>query len=436
MSGLFNTLNIARKGLNAQQTALQTTSHNISNANTEGFSRQRVELKSDTPYGYPGVGQLGTGVKLEGVTRMVDGFLEAQIRNENSELNKYTTKSELMSQIETVFNEPSDSGVNSVMEKLFSAWRELSENPESLSAKSLVVENAKTFTDTLNRVASKLDEIKILISSNMENHLLDANSTVDQLKTLNKQIFEIASTGDSPNDLLDKRDILMKKLSGIAEFKESFDKWGRVNITIGAKDITAEGISDSITPLNISSGKIGGSLEALGEINTIINGINDFAKNMANMVNSVHNPEGKGTDFFKFDGDEIALNLKVNEDIENNEALVATGDNADSPAGDGSRALSIANLGKAKTPSGATLQGSYSNIVIKAGISAGNAANMADNHEAITSQLSNRRESISGVSIDEEVTNLIQFQRSFEANSRVISVLSEMLDTLINRTGV
>lgn len=477
--------------MNAQQTALNTTSHNISNANTEGFSRQRVELKADNAYEYSGVGQIGTGVKLEGIVRTVDEFVDYQIRNENSTLGQYTAKSDVMSQLEAVFNEPSETGVSYAMGEMFNAWQQLGENPESLSAKNIVVEKSKTFVDTLSQTASQMQGLREDTVTSLEKNTFDINSIADQLKTLNDQIFNISVKGESPNDLLDQRDLLMKKLSGLSDYTSSFDKWGRASITLGGKDITAkdagyklstvsgmadngdgtwsvsvavggnssaiktvsitadaakglssgspvyyeEGAAEPLVKAGITSGEIGGNLDALNEIDTRIADLDSFAKNLADEVNKIHNPSGSGAAFFEYDAAAGAVSLNVNQDIQDDESLVATGSSDASSAGDGSRALEISKLRDKKMDNGSTLEGSYSDIVTKVGISTEQASNIVSNQEAVMAQLTNRRESTSGVSIDEEVTNLIKFQRSFEANSRVISTLSEMLDTLINKTG-
>lgn len=514
MAGLFNTLNIAVKGLNAQQTSLHTTSHNISNINTMGFSRQRVELKADTSYTYVGVGQLGTGVKLEGVVRMVDDFVNDQIRKENSALNQYVAKDNVMSQIEKVFNEPSDTGLNFAMNEMFNSWQELSKNPESLNAQSIVAEKSKTFAETLNHMASQIHGLKGDTVSNIEKNALDINSLAERLRSVNDQIFNITVKEQSPNDLLDERDLLMKEMNGLAEMTAKYDKWGRVSLTLDGNELTSkdspaklsvisgmeskdgmvtlhiavggdisklEPVSLSaeeaknfkagspvfydadsvpmITPAKINSGVIGGNLEAIEEIEARIEELDQFAQGTAKLINTVHNTgEVNGVDFFTFEQNATALNFSVNPDLLADESKVATGIKDDSPEGDGSRALAIANLRNTKinfkdldnltgnyngdtmkfedAAGGVTMNGSYNNIVTKVGISTQQASNMVKNEEAVMAQLLNRRESVSGVSLDEEVTNLMKFQRGFEANSRVISTLSEMLDTLINRTGI
>ncbi len=523
MAGLFNTLNVAVKGLNAQQTSLHTTSHNISNINTPGYSRQRVELKADTAYTYSNVGQLGTGVKLEGVVRMVDDFVTDQIRKENSALNQYMAKDNVMSQIEKVFNEPSDTGLNFAMDEMFNSWQELSKNPESLNAQSIVAEKSKTFAETLNHMASQIDGLKGDTVSNIEKKALDMNSLVERLNKVNEQIFNITVKEQSPNDLLDERDLLMKEMNGLADMTAKYDKWGRVSLTLAGKELTskenpvklsvvsgiepdsegmvklkiavggdiskieeitlsaeaAEGYEEGspvfydekpdadpkVALAKISSGEIGGNLEAIKEIDARIEELDQFAQGTARMINTVHNTGDNGMDFFTFEqnavnptGEQTALNFRVNPDLLKDESKVATGIEDDSPEGDGSRALAIANLRHTKinfkdvgsiagnyddktmkfedAVGGATMNGSYNNIVTKVGISTQQAANMVKNEEAVMAQLTNRRESVAGVSLDEEVTNLMKFQRGYEANSRVISTLSEMLDTLINRTGI
>ncbi len=512
MSGLFGTFNVAVKGLNANQTALHTTSHNISNANTEGFNRQRVELKADTPYNMAGVGQLGTGVRLQSVVRMVDEFVDLQIRNENSTLAQYETQQDIMGQIEMIFNEPSDTGLNYAMGEMFNSWQELSKNPESLNAKSMVVEKTKSFVDTLRHMSVQANELKDDVVVNIEKNVFDANSIITQLDTVNEQIFNISVKGHSPNDLMDSRDLLLKKLSGITEFKETYDQYGRVTVDVGGTTLTksdadvklsnitevkenANGtftvygsiggdsgkpfVSEEMsaeeaakykpgTPVlykvdgntfekvEITSGAIGGHLNSLGEIEGRMAELDTFARGTAYAFNTIHSDDGDGIPFFSEVEPITASNLKINEAILKDNGKVATGKSDTSPAGDGSRALALANLRTTKfdfknfgnnnydkdtmkfssTSSASTMEGAYGDIIIKIGIKTELATNMVDNQTAVMAQLSNRRESVSGVSIDEEVTNLLKYQRSYEANSRVINTLNEMLDTLINRTGV
>lgn len=458
MSGIFGTLNTANKGLIAQQTALHTTSHNISNANTEGYSRQRVDLKADLAYNFAGVGQLGTGVKMESIVRMVDDYVNKQIRQENGTLERFTTKSEVMGQLEIIFNEPSDTGLNFNLGEMFEAWQELSKNPESLNSKTIVVEKSKTLAETLNHMSNQINNLRDNTIAELEKNVLDFNTTITKLDTLNKQIFNISVKGQVPNDLLDQRDLLLKDLSSITDFEADFsDKFGRVMIKVGGNQVLTENEVNKMlidnakppvitidkglfNPLAIKTGQIKGNMEGLKDLDDILKGLNDFVKLMAENINGAHINDEHGNPipgiepiFVTYDS---AGNIKVNDEILKDPSNIIAGATPSSPVGDGSRALEISRLRNVKLPGGTTIEGAYRDIVTKIGISKEHSDNMVSNQEILIEQLVLRRESTSGVSIDEEISNLVKFQKSFDANAKVISVLADMLDTLINRTGV
>lgn len=463
MSGIFGSLNVANKGLQAAQTALHTTSHNISNANTEGFSRQRVDLKAGLSFTLGGVGQLGTGVKMAGIVRLVDDYVSKQIRQENGTFSKFTAKSDVLQQLEIIYNEPSDTSLNFNLGEMFDAWTELSKNPEMTTAKSIVVEKSKTMTDTLSHIANQLQGLKSDTTELIGMNVKKFNSTVESLDSLNKQIFNISVKGQVPNDLLDQRDVLLKDLSSVIDFTSNFDKNGRVEISVESNDASGTSkvlsfdgstnldmIADASTAvvtlqggvgITSEKGEISGYQDALEEISDQIKELNDFAKTMADAINEAHRTDAYNGDFFTFkDGIVSASNMQVNSEIQTDNNKVNAGKGATPPAGDGSKAMEIAgirnknDLGFMKGNN--TIEGAYNNMVTNVGISKQQSDNMVANQEVLLDQLVLRRESTSGVSIDEEVTNILKFQSAFEANARVISALSEMLDVLINRTGV
>lgn len=451
MSGIFSTFNTANKGLLVQQAALHTTGHNISNANTAGYSRQRVDTKADLAFNYIGVGQLGTGVKIDGVVRLVDDYVSKQIRQENSVFNMYNTKSDVLGQVEIIFNEPSDTGINANLGQMFDAWQELSKNPESLTQKTIVVEKSKTLANSLNHMSNQLNNLKDNTVEDIGKNVKDFNATVDKLDSLNKQIFNVAIKGQVPNDLLDQRDMLLNDLSGIADVKVGFDEYGRAEIKLDGNDVLVgtnrgtliddktisikDTVTGTVTPPNptfkIRSGQIAGNVEGLDEIKKRLGELDEFAKMMADEINGKH-----GTPIF--DGVGTAGSIKVHKDILDDNSTIIAGEFPTSAAGDGTRALAIAGLRNDKIggPSGSTIEGSYINIVTKVGISKQFSDNMVKNQEVLLDHLELRRESTSGVSIDEEVTNVVRFQKAYQANAKVISVLTDMLDTIINRMGV
>lgn len=472
MSGLFGTLNNATKGLNVQQSALQTTSHNISNANTEGYSRQKVNMVADNPYTLGGIGQLGTGVRIASIDRIVDPYVNNQLRNENSSLEMYNKKSEVLGQLEGIFNEPSTTGLNNNLSQVFASWTYLGSNPELATAKTMVAQNAETFTDTLHHMSNQIDSLHEDTVQDIEKNVIDFNAKVQQLDSLNQQIFNMTSQGQAPNDLLDQQDKLLGELTGIAGVEASYDKFNRVSITVGGESVLTE---DSIAKMSvgtdpagqlivndknidITSGNIKGSQEALTEIDNKKQELNEVAFTFATAINEVHSDGGKGIPFFTLgEGGDYAASIQVNKEILADVSKINAGKNIETVVGgDGTRAQAIAGLQNTKfgnpidikgdynpdtmtiknKEGGSTVSGSYNDSVTQMGIVKQQSDNMVDSQESLVSLLEARRDSVSGVSINEEVTNTIAYQSAFEANSRIISVVSEMLDTLINRTGV
>lgn len=475
MSGLFGTLNNATKGLLVQQSALQTTSHNISNANTEGYSRQKVTMVADNPYTLGGIGQLGTGVRIASIDRIVDPYVNNQLRNENSSLEMYSQKSDVLGQLEGIFNEPSTTGLNNNLSKVFASWTYLGSNPELATAKTMVAQNSETFTDTLHHMSNQIDNLHAGTVQDIKKNVLDFNSKVTQLDSLNKQIFNMTSQGQAPNDLLDQQDKILSELSGIAGVEATYDKFNRVSVSVGGQPVLTEKsiaelsvAKDPVGQLtvndktvDITSGTIKGSQEALVEIDVKKQDLNELAYTFATAVNKVHSDGGKGTDFFDLsetvDGN-YAASIQVNKEILNDVSKINAGKNIETVVGgDGTRAQAIAALQNTKLdystnplelkynettmtidnqPGGSTVAGAYNDSVTQMGIVKQQSDNMVDSQGSLVSLLEARRDSVSGVSINEEVTNTITYQSAFEANSRIISVVSEMLDTLINRTGV
>ncbi|SEK21447.1 flagellar hook-associated protein 1 FlgK [Carnobacterium iners] len=480
MSGLFGILNNSSKALNVQQSALQTTSHNVANANTEGYSRQKVNMVAENPYTVSGIGQLGTGVRISSVVRIVDPYVNNQLRNENSSLEMHKQKSDVLGQLEVVFNEPSETGLNKSISQVFSSWTHLASNPELAAAKTMVVQNSENFTDNLHHMSNQIEKLYDGTVKSIEKDVLDFNAKVGQLSSLNKQIFNVAVKGESPNDLLDQQDKILGELAGITGVEASYDKFNRISITVGGEQVlngnsikTLGTSSDSVgglvvnqeggekTAIAIKTGSIKGSQEALVEIDNKKQDLNDLAFNFATAVNTIHSDNKEGIPFFDLDSTKdgnYASSITVNSVILNDVTKINAGKNikeGEVVGGDGTRAQAIASLqntllGDPKTDikynkdtmsitnvvGGSTVSGAYNNTVTEMGIVKQQADNMAESQEGLVSLLKARRESISGVSINEEVADTMKYQTAFQANSRIISVVSEMLDTLINRTGV
>lgn len=478
MAGLFGTLNTATSGLRAQQTALQTTSHNVSNANTDGYSRQRVTMEAAMPQSFAGIGQVGTGVQISGVTRITDEYVTEQLRNENASLDRHTQLSDVLGQLEAIYNEPSATGLSSQLSEFFVSWSNLASNPELITSKTMVVRQSETFLDTMNHMARQMDSLSNDTLRQIEKDVLDFNSSAKQLDSLNRQIYNATIKGEMPNDLLDQQDRLLDNLTGIAGVKVTRHESGRAFIQLGEQDIVTEGEVNLLAtipgteggvgviteegsepqPVTLSNGSILGLQDARTAVEDKLSELNTFAENLATAVNTIHSGgEAQDAPFFTIEPNgNAAATISVNQVLREDPSKIHTGKSLEETIpGDGSRAKAIADLQNtsltidsanwnydettmsfANEAAGSPLFNQYNEMVTDMGIIKQQSDNMVANQTDLTALLEQRQESMSGVDINEEVVNMIQYQSAFQANSRMISVVAEMLDTLINRTGV
>lgn len=483
MTGLFGMLGTATRGMNANQTALQTSGHNIANTNTDGYSRQRVHMTTERPYYMSGVGAIGMGVSASSVDRIVDPFIRNQTRDAYSKYRMHEQKSDALGQLEHFMNEPSETGIINQLSVMYDAWSKLGSNPELVTSKSLVIENSASFADMVREMAGQISQLKGEVTSNIEKGAMDFNEKLEQLSILNDQIFSISSNGNVPNDLLDTRDSLLKDIAGLADISTTFDSYGRVSeLKIGGKSgetvldinghkkisvvsnentISVGGdannkvtftsnlpvgtiVIEGYTPtepafkaVDVNEGEIGGFQAASKEIDVRLEELNTFVTKFSETINTAYRNEA-GIDFFDLgtDSTKVLENIKVTQSLQENPATLKTGKGATPAPGDGSLAKDIEKLFNTKDAGDQmTFAERYNNIVTKNGISKQQADNIAASQLTVLNQLEYKNESISGVNLNEEVSDVIRFSQAFQANARVIQTISDMLDTLINRTG-
>ncbi|MFU0823709.1 flagellar hook-associated protein FlgK [Clostridium sp.] len=236
MSGLFATFNIGKSGLFSQQQAINTTSHNIANANTEGYSRQRAIMETTRPYCMPsmnsasGPGQVGTGVDVAIIQRVRDTFMDFQVRNEKSTLGQYEARDKYLSEVEGVFNEPSDTGISNLIGEFFDAWEQVSKQPESSNTRTVLVTQASALADELNHTYNQLIEIKKNAQESIGQSVFDMNAILEKIDKLNQQIISVKVSGMEPNDLLDSRDLLLDELSERFNINVEQDDFYSINL--------------------------------------------------------------------------------------------------------------------------------------------------------------------------------------------------------------
>lgn len=557
MASIFSTFNTAKSGLTVHQSGINVTSHNIANSSTVGYSRQRAKIQTSRPITLGAeAGQVGTGAQISAIERVRDSFLDYQVRVETAELGKYSTKLDYLSQVEGIFNEPSDTGISTALSDFFDAFQELSKQSTSSSTRVVVTQKTKTLCDLINNTYTKLEKLQENSVESVKNSVKEVNSILEQLTTVNNQIRIASITGDQPNDLMDSRDNLLDELS--SKFGIDVDK-----TQFNGNDITATGIGANLNPLvnsepngevtrlsfiseikdngngshtisyfvngdtekpktitvsglavtevdtlkktrilltdgngemidgkgNIvkdggtianpiekfipKSGEIAGAIEVQESIGSYMNQLDKMAKGLALSVNAIHSGSmdsnikdtTKTLDFFvASDGkDEAGINAKnisINTLILENPSFINTKENVDAGEGDGSRALAIAQLQNtllsiskidstttraqlctftngstmslvSDTASGTKVESYFQDVVDKLGVEAQHAKRVVSNEEDLLNSLDLNRLSVSGVSLDEEMTNLIQYQKAYSANAKTITTVSDMLDIIL-----
>lgn len=435
---LFGMMNSSSTGLMTSQAAINITANNISNINTVGYTRQRVVVGNSNPLHFKGTGYLGTGVQVKDIQRIRDQYLDVQIRNETSTLQEFEAKKEIMDEIQAIFNEPSKTGLNAIMTNMWNSWEELSKNADNSTMQTLVKENSQVVADQLNHFITQFNKTISDIEARQDIQTNVAADLIQQLNDTNK-LLEAAYKNDptkTPNQLLDQRDLLAKQLSEYLPVEVTYNSNHTVSIstTIQAGDVDVlsldqQGIKDIVPELK--TGVLKGYEASKGDVEKYQHQLDEYTKTLATSMNEIQVKNG-GEPIFVYDVDNAAGSIQLNPDLKN----IITGT---SGSGDGSVALEILKLRDEKIMIDGTetkFDQYYKNLIGDIGVKAQHAESMVKGQETLLGYLEDKYESTSGVSLDEETINLIQFQKAYDANAKVISTITDMLDTIINRLGV
>jgi flagellar hook-associated protein 1 FlgK len=426
-------LQTALSGLVAEQAALDVTGNNIANSDTEGYSRQRAVLQTNEPIVIPAISpltgrgaQLGTGVSVATITRVRNIYLDAQYRTQSSALSEASTQSEELGQAQAAFNEPSSSGLASQMSTFWSAWSELANAPTSLPAKQGVVAAGVALANTFHELSAQL----ATISNQAEGQYAaltgpsgEVQSDANQIAQLNGQIKLAEEAGQKPNEMLDRRDLLLDKLSSFAQVNVSEQPDGTDTVSFGdaAKPLvegTAVNWPQALT--QAAGGKLGALLSLTsptGALSSYRTALDNVASALASSLNALHTK----TPFFS---GATAATLQVAVTA----AQVQT--SSTEAAGGNDVAQAIAAL------RGGAVEQNYAALVEQVGSGVQKAKDEQANLQTTVTAIANQRQSVSGVSLDEEMTNLISFQRGYQASARTLTAMDSMLETLIEHTGV
>lgn len=467
MAKIHGLLDVGKRGMMVSQSALQTTSHNIANKSTEGYTRQRVDIVTNAPTD-EGNYRIGTGSNLGSISRINNSWLEKQIEREGSLLSFLESRADSMKRIESVVNEQSVQGLNNSMSQFFNSFRELANNPESSVARTVVRDNASGMINSFKDMNRQLDAVTSDLNKTIEFGMSEINSFASEISQLNQKIQDIElNKRASANDERDRRDLLLKKMSEKIDITYAEDKvTGMVNVTAGQTGVLVAGSSSSelmsvtgpdgkakvIYELGkggtrvdltnqIKKGSLGGAINLRdGFVSEIKSNLEELSYNIANEVNKAH-AEGfdrfniQGVNFFNIpeDGQFQVSDLSLNNVIVQDVGRIAAAAKPDAP-GDNTVANVIHSLQFKPIMSDGkfTFDDFYNGKVGQIAVETQQASRGFESQKNIVDQLKNTRESISGVSLDEEAAKMIEFQKSFEASARVIKMADEMFDTILN----
>ncbi len=475
---LLNVLQTGKSGMSTAKAGIATAGHNIANANTEGFSRQRVQSEAAVDKQMAGQGGhfIGEGSRISKVERINDEYLEKQLREGSRDTAFHEEKQVFMNQIEDVFNEMNGDGLNRLIARFHNDFRKLANEPTSEAIRQSVRESSQAMVRDFKRLRGEVESIRGHIDNRIEGSIKELNTYSQELAELNKKIFQAETQGsDAANDLRDRRDMIVKKINSYVDIGTHKDNQGNLNVDIkgvgplvtgtvvqdyslgrhaadpdsGSVDnslqISRSSQSEHYITDQFKGGKLGAQIEARDRaVNQVLSRLDDLAYSISNAVNEIHeqgftlNGES-GIKFFKDMNGQVsgaAERLALSKDIEHSVENIAVGLQPDSP-GDNRNALAIANLQNHRLMNGGhtTVDDFYNSIVSEVGVASARNREALGQQQSIITQLNRVRDQVSGVSIDEETTNLMQFQHAFDASARVIRVADEIMDTILKLRG-
>ena len=461
MAGLMQSLEIGRRALLTNQAALQTIGHNIANVNTPGYSRQRVNITSTFPDSSR-FGQIGSGVTVADIRQIRDLFLGEQFRQESKNLGQWTYKEKIMIQIESVFSEPGENGLSDLLNRFWDSWGELSTNPNSVSNRVAILEEAKLLTSAFQQLSSQLNELRESIDKEIVNTTDEINNLTLSIARLNDIIKVQEAGGGNANDMRDRRDLLIDRLATIIDVNTIARDDGTTTVYIGAMTIVdgADSLKIQTKQLNVdgtlkhelfwenttvSVRNLNGRLSSMFEARDNIipkyrQRLDKLAGSMIDQVNQLHSAGfglngSTGVNFFNSVYTDAA-NISVNADLILDPTKVAA--SAAGEQGDNVVALDIQDLRNVKVLDNNTrsINDFYNGLVGELGIETNTAISFTNNIELLVHQIENARESVQGVSLDEEMTNLIRYQHAYDAAARVITAMDQALEMVISKMGI
>jgi flagellar hook-associated protein 1 len=454
--GLTPLMGIGTSALAAFQRALAVTGHNISNVNTPGYSRQDTTLtEADPQNGRPG--QIGSGVQASEIRRSVDTFVEQQLLTSHERQGQFEASRNGLVRVQTLFGDSNDQGLAAGLNQFFSAWQDVATNPSDASARTVLLAKAESVATQFNQKAVELTAQRQALDGQIGQTITDINQLASRIAELNQSISRAEFSGQQANDLRDQRGVLVNQLGELAEISTIEDNTGQLSVFVGRgqmlvdkqRAFTLSGVADPTNsglltvqydgggaPVPLNSVIAGGRLLDVRDqtIPSVQTSFDQLASTLVTEVNALHQAgyglDGSTGQAFFATGGTTAATIQVS--LTNIQRIAASSTSAGVP-GNNANALSIGDL-QTKTFAGlgnVTFQEFYGSVAGGVGSALQGAEGDLSAQEMVHEQLEAHRAEISGVSLDEELVNLLKYQRAFQAASRLIVVADELLQTIL-----
>ncbi len=462
MPSISSGISIALQAVLTHSQVLEITEHNIANASTPGYRRQSAILTAETPSSIngadyrTGAGQRGSGVTIERIQRFNISFFDGRYRAVSSEAGSWEAQSSILSHLEATLAENSDDGLLPKLDQFWAGWQSLSNDPTNTSLRTILLDDAGSLATAFNRRATQIMDLRSDQNQVVASQVEELNSLASEIAKLNENISRVISVGEQPNDLLDKRDVALDRLAKLTGAVSTEQKNGEVMVSIGGHVLVvghdAFQLETRTNPLDTSvadiywsdnqkltpsGGEIKGTLEVRDHVLVDqLNGLNTMSAGLISQVNAIHSGgyglnNATGLNFFNgTDAASITVNPLLDA------ASIATS-SAANQVGNNTIALQIGGL---KTVKGmkagtATLNEFYNSQITDLAVTTKRASDNSYQHGLIVNALGNQRESVSGVSLDEEAANMAKAQKAYQAAARVLTAYDDLLDLVINRMG-
>ncbi|MGC8668631.1 MAG: flagellar hook-associated protein FlgK [Chthonomonadales bacterium] len=466
MPGSFNGIEIGARALTTYQGLIDLTGHNIANVNTPGYTRQQGEIEA-TPPDDPLNGiaaAVGTGVQITGITGVRDRYLQGRLDAALRDQSRYDQLNSTLQRVQTAYSEPGAGAISDLLAQFFNSFQAISANPEDVGTRQVALNQANVLAARFRTLYADLSSASQDAASQVRDRIAEANQLARQVADLNGRIAALAAQKGQSSDLEDARDQLVQKLGKLVGAEASPARDERGNAT-GALNVTVGGfllvdgqnagalpttttmvagmpaLGDPQNAYPMAGGEVAALVEAQQRIGEYQAQLNTLAAALISQVNQIHK-SGYGLDgssgrsfFIGSNAQDIAVDPSVAADPKSIAAASPPPAGRPPAPGDGENARAIADLASAHLLNGSTLSDFYAAHVARIGSDVAAASSQATNAAALSQQLQSLRSTVSGVSLDEELTHMIQYQRAYQAAARIVTVMDDLLNRVINGMG-